>query len=240
MGVGMRRLCSICARGGSKGVKNKNIRLIAGKPLIAHSVHHALESGLFDLLAVSSDSEAILEAAREAGAHLLVRRPDELATDRADKLSTILHCVQAAERHAGVAFDTLVDLDATSPLRAVADVHIAVDMLEQGRFASVITGAPARRSPYFNLVETNKDGIVSLSKSGDPPVVRRQDAPPCYDMNASIYVWNRERFMASPAVFYPDTHIHVMPEERSHDIDTELDFRIVELLFDLRPMEQNQ
>jgi N-acylneuraminate cytidylyltransferase/CMP-N,N'-diacetyllegionaminic acid synthase len=240
MDIIMKRLCSICARGGSKGVKNKNIRPIAGKPLIAHSIHHALESGLFDLLAVSSDSEAILEVAREAGAQLLVRRPDELATDYADKLSTIMHCVLQAERHAGMAFDTLVDLDATSPLRAVADVHVAVAILEEGGFSSVITGAPARRSPYFNLVEMDKEGVVSLSKRGISPVVRRQDAPPCYDMNASVYVWNRERFVASPALFYSDSHIHVMPDERSHDIDTEIDFRIVELLFDLRATKQNQ
>jgi len=234
----MKRLCSICARGGSKGVKNKNIRAIAGKPLIAHTVGHALQSGLFDLIAVSSDSEAILEAAGAAGAQLLVRRPDELATDHAGKLGAIVHCVKEAERHAGTAFETLVDMDATSPLRSVEDVHASVRLLEEGGFTSVITGSPARRSPYFNLVETGKDGVVKLSKRGDPPIERRQDAPPCYDMNASIYVWNRDRFLAAPSVFYLDTRIHVMPEERSHDIDTELDFRIVELLFGHREQTQ--
>lgn len=230
----MKRLCTICARGGSKGVTNKNIRLLLGKPLIAHTLIQAKECGLFETIAVSSDSSAIMEVAGQWGADHLVQRPDELATDTAAKLPAILHCLQEIERRRGDNFDLLVDLDATSPLRSVDDIRGAVRLIERSGVSNIITGAPARRSPYFNLVEVDPRGVARLSKMLDWPVVRRQDAPRCYDMNASIYVWQRDVFLANPAIFYHDTLLHEMPEERSVDIDSELDFQWVEYLMRLK------
>lgn len=226
------RICTICARGGSKGVVNKNIRLLNGKPLIAHTLERARASGLFAAIAVSSDSEAILEMAGKWGADFLIRRPDELATDKAAKIPAIRHCLEEAERLSGLQPSTFVDLDATSPLRSVDDIRGAVALLEERGVSSVITGTAARRSPYFNLVEEGEDGFVRISKILDPPVVRRQDAPKCFDMNASIYVWNRNRFLTEPAVFYKDTLIYEMPESRSPDIDSEFDFEWVQYLME--------
>src|SRR3569833_3463738 len=97
----MIRLCTICARGGSQGVKGKNTRALAGKPLIVHSIEQAQASGLFDVLAVSSDSPTILEIAAQAKVDHLIRRPDELATDQAPKLPVIRHCVAEVRRRAG-------------------------------------------------------------------------------------------------------------------------------------------
>lgn len=226
----MKRICTICARGGSKGVKGKNVRLLLGKPLIAYSIEQARASGLFDALAVSSDSDIILGVAGEWGADYLIKRPDELATDQAAKLPVIKHCVAEVERQRGSRFDTLVDLDATSPLRSVADIAGAVALLEDTRASNVITAAPARRSPYFNLVEVNDRGIAELSKPLKAAVVRRQDAPKCYDMNASIYVWTHDGLFQNDTVFTHDTRLYVMPEERSIDIDSELDFEFVEYI----------
>lgn len=228
-------LCTICARGGSKGVPGKNIRPLMGRPLIAHSVAQAKATGLFAAVAVSSDSERILEAAAEAGADLLIRRPDELATDAAGKLPAILHALEQAESRLGAVAEHLIDLDATSPLRAPEDIAACVDLLTRTGCSAVITGTPAHRSPYFNLVERRPDGSVGLSK---PPqagaVLRRQDSPECFDMNASIYGWRRQALREDPKVFYPDTQIHVMPRDRSFDIDEELDFAIVELIMKQR------
>ena len=226
----MTRICTICARGGSKGVKGKNTRTLEGKPLIAHSIEQAKASGLFAAVAVSSDSEQILEIAREHGADILVRRPDELATDTAAKLPVIRHCVTEVERHLGRQSAICVDLDATSPLRSIEDIRGAVELLERSGAGNVITAMPARRSPYFNLVELGPDGIVRLSKPVDKPFVRRQDAPECFDMNASIYVWKRDVLLHAPTLFNADTRLYVMPEERSIDIDSELDFLFVEFL----------
>lgn len=226
----MKRLCTICARGGSKGVKNKNIRNLLGKPLIAHSILQAKSSELFDAVAVSSDSKEILDVALQWGVDFVIERPEELATDTAAKLPVIRHCFQEVEKITNERYDVLVDLDATSPLRNVEDIRGAVDLLETRQVSNVITGAPARRSPYFNLVEEDPSGIVRLSKTLEKPIIRRQDAPKCYDMNASIYVWNRDTILTSNAIFNEDTLLYMMPEERSHDIDTELDFELVQFL----------
>jgi len=226
----MSRVCTICARGGSKGVKNKNIRELAGKPLIVHTLEQARSSGLFELIAVSSDSKEILDIARKHGADLMVDRPPEMATDSAAKLPAILHCAKEAEKFKGARFEVVVDLDATSPLRLAEDIRGAVELLETRRASNVITAAPARRSPYFNLVELGENGVVRLSKPLMTPVTRRQDSPQCFDMNASIYVWQRDALFTHPTVFGSDTLLFVMPEERSIDIDSEWEFEMVEFL----------
>jgi CMP-N,N'-diacetyllegionaminic acid synthase len=231
MGEPMTRLCTICARGGSKGVKGKNMRMLVGKPLLAHSIEQARASGLFTAVAVSSDSPAILEVAEQCRADYLVKRPDELATDQAAKLPVIKHCVAEIQHRSGQVYKTLVDLDATSPLRIPEDIRNAVELLESSGAGNVLTAMPARRSPYFNLVELSAAGVVELSKRPGTPIVRRQDAPQCFDMNASIYVWTQERLFSSDTLFNSDTRLYVMPEERSIDIDSELDFQLVELLF---------
>jgi CMP-N,N'-diacetyllegionaminic acid synthase len=234
MGERMRRLCTICARGGSKGVKGKNLRALLGRPLIAHSLEQARASGIFDLIAVSSDSHDILQVSEKYGADLLIERPPELASDTAAKVPAILHAMQQAEARSGAQYDTLVDLDATSPLRTPDDIRGVVDLLERSGASSVITAAPARHSPYFNMVERRPDGSVSLSKPLDIPVVRRQDVPQCFDMNASVYAWRRDRFLADPRVFYPDTQLFEMPPERSVDLDSELDFEYIEFMMHRR------
>ena len=127
----MKRLCTICARGGSKGVPNKNLRPILGRPLLAHSIEQARASGLFAAIAVSSDSKDILAAARQYGADFLIERPADMASDTAPKLPAIRHCVSEAERLAGYRFDTIVDLDATSPLRLPQDIVNATALLEE-------------------------------------------------------------------------------------------------------------
>ena len=230
----MKRLCSVCARGGSKGVPNKNIRPLLGKPLLIHSLDQARQSGLFDCIVVSSDSKEILQIAGEWGVDHAIERPEELATDFAPKLPVIQHCFQTAETLSGMTFYTAVDLDATSPLRNQADLKGVVDLLESnGTATNVITGTPARRSPYFNLIELDESGRVHLS--GKRPgamktIVRRQDAPPCFDLNASIYAWWRDSLLNDRRLIQTGTSLFVMPEERSVDIDSELDFRWVEFL----------
>ena len=230
----MKRLCTICARGGSKGVPGKNIKMLGGLPLIAHSIAQARASGLFEVVAVSSDSAEILQVARAHGADLALERPAELATDNAAKLPVIRHAVETIEAHYGVRFDTLVDLDATSPLRTPADIVAAVKLAEENDAGNVITAMPSRRSPYFNMVELDAKGRVGLCKPRAQATVRRQDAPACFDMNASIYVWQRAVLFEAPGIFNDDTALYVMPEERSIDVDTDTDFLLVELLLSRR------
>lgn len=226
----MKSICTICARGGSKGVAGKNARDLLGKPLLAWTIDQAKQTGLFEAIAFSSDSDQLLQTALKSGADIIVERPEAMATDTAPKIPAIRHCLEEAIARIGSTPEVFVDLDVTSPLRLPSDIAGTLDLLRRSGARSVITGAPARRSPYFNLVEERNDGSVGLSKPADPPIVRRQDAPRCFDMNASIYAWRVAPFLENPAVLYPDTRLFEMPEERSIDIDSDLDFTLVELL----------
>lgn len=223
----MLKFCTLCARGGSKGVKNKNLRMVGDKPLLAYSLLQAKATKLFSAIAVSSDSDEILNLAKEFGATHLIKRPPELATDTAAKIPAIQHCVKELEKQVGHECEIVVDLDATSPLRSVSDIEDSVDLLVSENASNVITATHARRSPYFNLIEIDEFGVPILSKKLEKAVVRRQDAPMSYDMNASIYVWKREALFENKSLFTPMTRVFLMPEERSLDIDSELDFEIV-------------
>lgn len=229
------RICTVCVRKGSKGVPGKNLRSFLGKPLIAHTLQQAKRSNLFEAIAVSSDCTEILQVAKENGADILVERPQELATDESPKLPAIVHCFREVEKKLQAEFQTIVDLDVTSPLRWVSDVIHAVDLLEKTGCPNVITGCPAHRSPYFNLVEEKVDGYVELAKEPPHSVMRRQDSPRCYDMNASIYVWRRDVLLTETRVILPKTRLYPMPENRSYDIDTELDLEWVEFLAKREP-----
>jgi CMP-N-acetylneuraminic acid synthetase len=231
----MRRVCTVLARAGSAGVPGKNIRLLGGVPLVAHSIRHARATGLFETLVVSSDDPEVRRIARDEDVDLVVDRPKALASATAGKVPAIVHAVEAAERELGRMFNIVVDLDVTSPLRVPEDVVAAVELLESDPdAANVITAAPARRSPYFNLIEQDENGGVRLVRRLDPPIVRRQDAPACFDMNASVYVWKRAALSPDLPVVNDRTRLLVMPEERSHDVDSELDWSVVAHLYALK------
>ena len=230
MGKNLKRLCTICARGGSKGVKGKNLRSLMGKPLIAHTISDAKRSGMFDLVAVSSDSAEILDIALAHGADEVIKRPDELASDTAGKSGAIFHAAQEIEARTGISFDTFADLDATAPLRTPQDVISAVRQLESGVHTNLFSVCKSRRSPYFNMVEQHGDGSITLVKPNSG-FVRRQDVPPTFDMNASIYLWKRACFMDTGArVMNPQCGVFIMDEHSLFDIDEPGDFEIVEFL----------
>ena len=231
----MKILCSICARSGSKGVKNKNLREIAGKPLISWTIDQAKESGLFDNIVVSTDSDEIINIAKEYGADVFFKRDPSLAGDKVGKLDVIKDLLLQSEKFYNVKFDYIIDLDVTSPLRNVDDIKKAFKYFIETSSDNLITATPSRRSPYFNMVEI-VDGKVKLVKEGN--FLRRQDVPQTYDMNASIYIWKRDVLLGNKTLFLDKTALYIMPEERSIDIDSELDFKIVEMLLKERNVKK--
>lgn len=225
----MKRLAVICARKGSKGVPGKNLRLLGGVPMIVHTIRQAIDCGILGALAVSSDSEQVLEVAKNHGVQYLIARPEHLATDSASKVPAIRHCVEQVEITTGE-FDYIADLDCTAPFRLPSDITAAFKLIEDAGVSTLISGTKARKLPYFNIVELTSDGFVRISKSTNPPLVRRQDSPQCYDMNASIHIWRRDTLFANDARFQEDTILYEMPFERSIDIDYEIEFVMNELL----------
>jgi CMP-N,N'-diacetyllegionaminic acid synthase len=225
----MRILATICARGGSKGVPNKNIRLLNGKPLIAYTIECAKKYTKFDRIIVSTDSPKIAEIAKQYGADVPFLRPKELATDTSPKIPVLQHAVRYLEQEENDRYDLIVDLDPTSPLRTVEDIENCVNKMIEKNPNVVFSVTPAHKNPYFNMVE-EKDGKVYLCKKLDAPITRRQDAPTVYAMNASIYVYKKDFLLNTDSVFSDNTMAVVMPEERSIDIDRPIDFEFVEFL----------
>ena len=222
----MTTIASICARGGSTGLPRKNIKLLLGKPLIVHTIEQALACPSIERVFVSTDDAEIAEIARSAGAEVPFIRPAELASSSAAKIPVIQHLVAEVER-LGVTVNRIVDLDPTSPLRLQSDIDSCIALLD-GETDVVITAYPAEKNPYFNMVEVKADGNIGLVKSVSGGVVARQQAPQVYAMNASIYVWHRNTL--DKGVWAGRVKLHVMPRERSIDIDAPLDFKLVEIL----------
>jgi CMP-N,N'-diacetyllegionaminic acid synthase len=218
------------------GVPRKNIRMLRGKPLIAYTIEQALACPLIDQVYVSTDDAEIMDVARQWGATVPFRRPDELSTSTAAKVPVIQHLVDHVVG-SGVDVSTVVDLDPTSPLRDVEDIAAAIALLDADTDA-VITGYPADKNPYFNMVEAKPDGNIGLVKPLAAGVTSRQQAPKVYSMNASIYVWHTASL--SKGLWNGRTRIYEMPRERSIDIDSEIDFRLVEILMTQREEAQNE
>lgn len=222
----MTTICTICARGGSVGVPRKNIRTLHGKPLIAHTIEQALACHLIDEVYVSTDDDQIAEVARQYGAIVPFKRPSELATSSAGKLPVIQHLVEHLLKN-GVDVTRVVDLDPTSPLRSIGDIEAAVEMLDDETDV-VITAYSSDKNPYFNMVERKPDGLVRLVKPLEEGVTSRQAAPRVYSMNASIYVWHVNTL--DKGLWSGHTKLYEMPRERSIDIDSEIDFQLVNIL----------
>lgn len=227
------RISTICVRSGSKGLPSKNKRLLDGIPLYAHSILQAKQTKMFDEIIVSTDDDEILEGGILYGATATVRRPATLSGDTAGKPETVSHAVKEREGVLEVTFRTVVDLDATSLLRNCQDICNAIRLLEESGVESVLSVTSSHRNPYFNMLERDTNGQIRIAKEPIKPFLSRQDAPQVFDMNAAVHVWNRDSLIADPKILYPSTLIYDMPQERSHDIDTAIDFRIVEYLYHL-------
>lgn len=222
-------LATICARGGSKGLPGKNIALLAGHPLIAYSVSIAKECPFIDRTIVSTDSGEIAAVARRYGADIPFVRPGDLASDTAAKVEVIQHAVREVERQMSRRIDIVVDLDVTAPLRTVDDIRACWDLVQTPLTDVVFTVTVADRNPYFNMVEM-QDGYAHVSKTPTRRVVRRQDAPAVYAMNASVYAYNRDYLLTDGAPVAARSRAVGMPALRSRDIDGPVDLEFVDHL----------
>lgn len=220
------KMCVVAARAGSKGLPDKNIKIFAGKPLLTHTVDQAIRSGLFDIVAVSSDSDRYLDIGHEAGANMLIKRPVELAADTTAKPPVLRHALLAAEAETGQQVDLFFDLQPTSPLRLPTDIPgVAAKLDEDPELFNVVSVGHAKASPYYSLVEEAENGRITLSKPGGG-YGRRQDLPSCYALNGSIYGWRREPILAEMPALTNKTGFWLMADECNFDIDTPLDFDV--------------
>lgn len=230
----MKAVAFIFARGGSKGLPGKNIRPLAGKPLIAWSIEHALSVKRIERVIVSTDSEDIAGVARDYGAEVPFIRPAELARDDSPEWLAWRHALNFLRESTGALPEVMISVPATAPLRLSLDIENCLDEYEKDEAEMVITVTDAHRSPYFNMVKKNVDGTVGLVIPPASAITRRQDAPVVYDMATVCYVANTEFVMTKSATFEGRVRAVFVPTERAIDIDTLLDFWIAESLLDVR------
>lgn len=230
----MNAVAIIFARGGSKGLPGKNIRLLGGKPLIAWSIEQAFAIKRIHRVIVSTDSEEIAEVASQYGAEVPFIRPSKLAKDDSPEWLAWRHALNYLIEESGFLPEVMVSLPPTAPLRLEIDVENCLDEYEKGNAEIIITVTDAHRNPYFNMVKTNADGTVKIVNSISSTISRRQDAPKVYDMATVCYVVKPEFVMDNNAIFEGRVKAIHVPPERAIDIDTLLDFQITESLLNIR------
>ena len=228
----MNILLTIAARGGSKGVKNKNIRTLCGTPLIEISIRQALQWGKARDIVVTTDSAEIAEVAKKAGAQVPFLRPADMASDTAAKVPALRHALLEMERKNSLQYDLVVDLDPTAPVRSVQDIEGCFKLFLEKKPKTIFSAVVSHKSPYFNMVEVNTGGFAELCKRPPASVVRRQDAPVVYALNASIYVYDRNYLadVNNNSVISDQSIVYPMADMSAFDIDREVDFKFIEFL----------
>ena len=223
----MKTYAFIFARGGSKGVPGKNIKEICGKPLIAYSIEIAQEIKSIEKIFVSTEDDNIAAIAREYGTKV-IDRPPKLALDDSPEWLAWQHGVNWV-REQGDKFDVFLSLPTTSPMRNKYDIQKVLEKLDS-QTDVVLTMTPASRSPWFNMVTINRDGYASLVKQNKNKIQRRQDAPPAYDLTTVAYATRPQFILSHGSIFDGRVRAVEIPRERAFDIDTELDWDIVEYM----------
>lgn len=214
----------IPARGGSKSIPKKNVRPIAGKPLIVHSIEQSMQSSLVIETFVSTDDDEIEAISAAAGA-TVIRRPAEISGDQATSESTILHLIQALREIGKPEPDLVVFLQCTSPVRQPADIDNAIKTLIDRQADSVLSVSPSHR-----FLWTEEDGIARAVNYDFLHRPRRQDMSPQYIENGSIYVFRSQGFLDSENRLFGKVVLHPMDEEAAVDIDTFIDLKLAELI----------
>ncbi|MCH9770277.1 MAG: acylneuraminate cytidylyltransferase family protein [Gammaproteobacteria bacterium] len=219
----------IFARGGSKGVKRKNIRSFAGKPLIAHTIEFGLKHPGIDRLIVSTEDQEIAEVALQFGAEVPFMRPQALAEDDSSEWQAWQHAIKEIQKQNP--FNQFVCLPVTAPLRKAEDLTQCLKVFRKGQADLVFTARQAQRNPYFNMVTVNQQGYAELAISSAEIIEQRQAAPAVYDMATVAYVTSPNFVLQHDGIFSGRCQFVCVPAERAVDVDTELDFKIAEYLF---------
>ena len=227
----MRNLAIIPARSGSKGVKDKNIKILNGKPLMAYTIETALQSGEFAEVMVSTDSEKYAEIAKRNGANVPFLRSEDTASDGASTWDTVREVLDRY-RELGFEFDTFCVLQPTSPLREAEDIRKAYELYRNKAGFAVVSVCEAEHSPIWcgQLPQDGSlDGFIP-----EEHMLQRQKYGKFYRPNGAIYIVNIKRFQNDTYLYQQGSFAYIMEPEKSLDIDTELDFRFAEMLMQER------
>ena len=217
----------IFARGGSKGLPRKNIKLFSGKPLIAHTITKAIESNLFSDVVVSTDSEEIARISKEYGASVPFMRPSSLAGDESGEWLSWKHAINNYKGK----IDCFIALPCTSPLRNYQTVEKMIDYYKSNEFDAVLGVTKSNHSPNFNMVIKNDKGAVKIMNQSKTQINRRQDAEECYMITTYAYITSADYVTRSDSLFYGTVGGFEVAKDESIDIDDEYDFNIASYIY---------
>lgn len=223
----MNPLVIIPARGGSKGIPHKNIKELAGKPLICYAIDAARKLVADENICVSTDDDVIIKVVENYGLSVPFKRPASLATDNAGTNGVLLHALDFYEKK-GVKVDMVVLLQATSPFRRAEDVIDAVYLYDDS-IDMVTSVMPAKCNPYYDGYEDNTEGLLSICK-GNGTIERRQDAPKVWQQNGAVYVINPVSLKSKGLAGMTRIRKYVMDEMHSVDLDNMLDWKMAEIM----------
>lgn len=233
-------LITICARGGSKGIPGKNIKVLNGKPLIGYTIDIAKrfqkKYGNVEI-ALSTDSNEIIRIAEEYGLHSDYRRPASLSGDTVGKIDAIKDIVLFTEKLKGLKYDYILDLDVTSPLRTLEDLEEAFELINADANAvNLFSVCECGRSPYFNQVEQKENGYYNKVKDAGT-VLTRQSSPKVYDLNASFYIYRRRFFELGYKGAITDRSLIYLMKHTCFDLDHPIDFEIISFLLEKKKLD---
>lgn len=226
----MRNIAIIPARSGSKGLKDKNIKILNGKPLLAYSAEAARDAGIFDEIMVSTDSEKYAEIGREYGANVPFLRTKELSGDNAGSWDVVKQ-VLSQYRLNGECFDTICLLQPTSPLRTTQDILDAYDFMEEKHAEAVTSVCEVDHSPLWTMVLPENQSLKEYNENSKNDVPRQQLAT-YYRFNGAIYIRKIKYHEDTIELLEENEYAFIMEQNKSVDIDTELDFIIAEKVMD--------
>lgn len=228
----MKLAAFIFARGGSKGIPNKNLIDFFGKPLIGWAIEHALATPSLDTVYVSTDSHDIAEVARSFGAKIPFIRPRHLATDSSPELESWRHALVTLSQDLDEMPEAIVSVPTTAPLRHPEDIEACITKYHSTESDVVMTINESGRSPWFNMVQQNCDGTLSVVNSSNNTFSRRQDTPVVFDVTTVAYVASSAFVLRSDNLFDGKVSGVLVPKERSIDIDTPLDLIIARSIYE--------
>jgi len=222
-------ICFIGARGGSKGVPGKNLRLLGNKPLIAHTIEKSLDSKLFDHVIVSTEDPEIAKISKKYGAEVPFMRPKNLAKDTTGFAEVMIHGITKLKK-LDYEFNTLVNRDCTVPFIRDLDIKKAINLFKKKKPYAVYGVYQQHFNPYFNIMEKNSLGFLELCKKLKNRPKSRQESPTVYQLNG-LFIFNVEKFLKYKNPILPKALPIEIPPECGLMIDTEIEFKLAELIF---------
>ncbi len=223
----MKIIALICARGNSKGIKNKNLLKFNKISLLGHAIRQSLKSKFIKRVVVSTDSAKIAKEAVKYKAEIPFMRPIKLASSKSAEVDTWRHAIKNLD--AKNQYDYIASIPTTSPLRSIKDINKCISKAIKGKFDMVFTVTESTKNPYYNILKIKNKKLQEVC-SDKKKIVRRQDSPKCYDLTTACYVFKPEYILKQKNWLKGKTSFIVIPKERAIDIDDKVDYKIAKII----------